>query len=49
MAFVKGEPEDVIQLIRNHESLVKDKKLLEKYTAASALWDEKKKAISAFR
>ena len=48
MAFVKGEPEDVIQLIRNHESLVKDKKLLEKYIAASALWDKKKKAIEDF-
>ena len=47
-AFAKGGPEAVIKLIRNHESLVGDKKLKEIYTSASALWNEKKKAIEEF-
>ena len=47
-AFAKGKPEAVIKLIRNHESLVGDKKLKEIYTSASALWNEKKKAIEEF-
>ena len=44
--FESGGPEAVIKLIRDHEALVEDYKLRDKYSASSALWNTKKQAIA---
>ena len=44
--FEKGGPEAVIKLIRDHESLVEDRKLRDIYNSASALWNEKKRVLT---
>ncbi len=43
--FLEGGPESVIQLIRNHESIVDDTKLLKQYSDALAAINAKKTAI----
>ena len=43
--FKSGNAEAVVNLIREHESIVDDRKLREKYDAASALWNTKRQAI----
>ena len=45
--FESGGPEAVIKLIRDHESVVDDRKLREKYGASSALWNTKRQAMKA--
>ena len=45
--FKSGDAEAVVNLIREHESIVSDHKLKEKYSAASALWNTKKTALAA--
>ena len=43
--FKSGGPEAVINLIRDHESIVEDRKLREKYGCSSALWNTKRQAV----
>ena len=45
--FKRGNAEAVVNLIREYESIVDDRKLREKYDAASALWNTKRNAIKA--
>ena len=42
-----GNAEAIVNLIREHESIVDDRKLREKYDAAWALWNTKRNAIKA--
>ena len=45
--FKSGNAERAIELIQDHESIVADRKLKEKYDAASALWNTAKVELAA--